>query len=217
MIVRTSSRVITILLSSGAGSAHSKPRHLYRLAAGSPRDAANRSLVAVAAQARQQPHQRTGATVVLRETMRSSSSHKLLQRLLACAADSFAAACPAFPSGLTGACPSSAASALSSRSRGFCAQTRCASSLWPAQRALYHNSSTVSSLSTNGVSVAPAATIRSAAARTRGLHVSPVVQQEFVSLNNLQDNEGARRWVRFRPLTQQDQLSVTRCRVCCSA
>ena len=30
----------------------------------------------------------------------------------------------------------------------------------------------------------------------RCLHTSPAVQQEFVTLNNLQDNEGARRWVR---------------------
>ena len=30
----------------------------------------------------------------------------------------------------------------------------------------------------------------------RCLHTSPAVRQDFVTLNNLQDNEGARRWVR---------------------
>ncbi len=31
----------------------------------------------------------------------------------------------------------------------------------------------------------------------RCLHTSPAVRQDFVTLNNLQDNEGARRWVRI--------------------
>lgn len=84
--------------------------------------------------------------------------------------------------------PAAAAACAACSARSLSTQRML--SAWPAQLAGLGGRGPAAGLASWG-GTAPGA--------ARSLHTAPQLRQEFVSLNNLQDNEGARRWVRPKP------------------
>ena len=131
--------------------------------------------------------------------MRSSQAQRLLSSLLASASSRGPATWGTLvgtgqAAALAKVSPPAAATACTVCSRSLSTQRPLgAASAWPAQLAGF--GSRGSAAVASGLPHWGGA----ASAGSRGLQTSAFLRQEFISLNNLQDNEGARRWVSPKP------------------